>query len=98
MMWDNNDSWANGSGYGGWFMLIGLIVIAVAAVFLVVYLVRQTSRPVAAGAPRVQGYPQSHAQGQVEPRTKESPSDILARRYASGEIEREEYLQKLADL
>ena len=28
----------------------------------------------------------------------ESPKDILKRRYAAGEIEREEYLQKLGDL
>jgi uncharacterized membrane protein len=27
-----------------------------------------------------------------------SPQDILKRRYAAGEIEREEYLQKLGDL
>ena len=28
----------------------------------------------------------------------ETPQDILKRRYAAGEIEREEYLQKLGDL
>jgi len=28
----------------------------------------------------------------------ESPRDIVQRRYASGEIDREEYLQKLKDL
>jgi uncharacterized membrane protein len=94
MMWDNNDSWANGSAFGGWFMLIGLIAIVVAVVFLVVYLVRQTSHPLTAGAQGAQGYSQVHG----APPAQESPRDILTRRYASGEIEREEYLQKLADL
>jgi putative membrane protein len=94
MMWDNNDAWMHGSGAGGWFMFIGLIAIVVAAVLLIVYLVRQTSQPVSAGVHPPQGYPQS----QIVPPAQESPRDILKRRYASGEIEREDYLQRLADL
>ncbi len=94
MMWDFNDSWAHGSAYGGWFMLIGLIAIIAAVVFLVVYLIRQTSHPMGAGVHGAQGY----SQGQIASPAQESPRDILKRRYASGEIEREEYLKKLADL
>lgn len=75
-------------------MFFGLIAIVVAAVLLIVYLVRQTSQPVGAG---VQGAP-GYAQNQLTPPAQESPRDILKRRYASGEIEREDYLQRLADL
>ena len=75
-------------------MFIGLIAIVVAVVFLVVYLARQTSHPVGAGVQGAQGYSQS----QAAPSAQESPREILKRRYAGGEIEREEYVQKLADL
>jgi uncharacterized membrane protein len=94
MMWDYNDSWVHGSTYGGWFMFIGFIAVIVAVVFLVVYLARQTSHPMGAGVQGAQGY----SQGQIAPPGQESPREILKRRYASGEIEREEYLQKLTDL
>ncbi len=55
MMWDNNDSWMHGSGFGGWFMFIGLLAIVVAVVFLIVYLIRQTSQPVGAGVHAASG-------------------------------------------
>ena len=75
-------------------MFIGLLAIVVAVVFLIVYLIRQTSQPVGASVHAPQGYLPS----QVAPPAQESPRDILKRRYASGEIEREEYLRRLADL
>ncbi|HEY5388386.1 MAG TPA: SHOCT domain-containing protein [Thermoleophilia bacterium] len=78
-------------------MGIGMILVLVAVVLLVVYLVRgmtnqrtQTQPPAYYGAPPAQQTP--------EQRGAESPRDIVQRRYASGEIEREEYLEKLKDL
>jgi putative membrane protein len=90
MMW-NDGYWGHGAGWEGWVMLMFMIVfvaaIVVAVVFLVRYLGQQSSgsQTVAAASP---------AQASVP----ESPKDILKRRYAAGEIEREEYLQKLGDL
>jgi len=78
-------------------MGIGMIVVLVAVVLLVVYLVRamttqqaQTHPPGYIAAPP--------AQPSAEQRVVESARDIVQRRYASGEIDREEYLQKLKDL
>ena len=78
-------------------MGIGMIVVLVAVVLLVVYLVRgmtnqqtQTHPPVYYAAPA--------AQQTAERQVVESARDIVQRRYAGGEIDREEYLQKLKDL
>lgn len=100
MMWDRDDSWMHGSAYGEWFMFIGLIAIIAAVVVLVVYLIRQTSQPATRSTPALQGYPAAGVfpPAQSQGPLSETPRDILKRRYANGEIEREEYLQKLADL
>jgi uncharacterized membrane protein len=78
-------------------MGIGMIVVLVAVVVLVVYLVRsmtnqqtQTQPPAYYAAPA--------GQPTAEQRAVESARDIVQRRYAGGEIDREEYLQKLKDL
>jgi len=99
MMSDGNGPWGHGAtwGAGGWLMGIGMIVILVAVVLLVVYLVRSISNQ------RTQMHPPAYyaapsAHPAAEQRTLESPRDIVQRRYAGGEIDREEYLQKLKDL
>ena len=84
-------------------MGLGMIALIALGVVLVVYLVRSTGTP---AAPVTAQYPAQTAQfiaatgqapvAQVQP--AESPRDIVQRRYAGGEIDREEYLQKLADL
>jgi uncharacterized membrane protein len=78
-------------------MGIGMIVVLLAVVLLVVYLVRTTTTQ------QTQTHPPAHyaapqSQPTTEQRALESPRDIVQRRYASGEIDREEYLQKLKDL
>ena len=78
-------------------MGIGMIVILVAVVLLVVYLVRsmtnqQTQTHPAGVLRRAAGAADGGATA------VESARDIVQRRYAGGEIDREEYLQKLKDL
>lgn len=91
MMWDCGDFWSQGFFGGGWLMFFGLILVTVAAVLLVVFLVRQTAPPTGMGAAMAQAPP-------TLPLAPESPREILMRRYASGEVDREEYLQRLSDL
>ena len=78
-------------------MGIGMIVILVAVVLLVVYLVRSMTTQQAQTQPPAH-YVAPTAQQMAEQRAVESARDIVQRRYAGGEIEREEYLQKLKDL
>lgn len=94
MMWNGNGSWGHSAtwGVGGWLVGIGMILIVVAVVLLVVYLVRNTTTHQAPLS-----YYAAPAMGSGHPAV-ESARDIVQRRYASGEIEREEYLRILGDL
>ena len=101
MMW--NDYYGHGAGWEGWLLILLMIVFVVAAVIAVVYLVRYFAPPQAAQPqiPATQIAPPQAAQTATQSATApaaETPQDILKRRYAAGEIEREEYLQKLGDL
>ena len=78
-----NDSWGHGAFWGGWLMFFLMVLFVVVLIVAIVFLIRALGG--ASAARPVAGVP-------------ESPRDILKRRYAAGEIEREEYLQKLADL
>ena len=83
-MWGYGPSWMMGYG-GGWGFMGGIfwIVILVAGIAAVVSLMR--------GRSRGDGYP---------PYEERPPSalNILEQRYAKGEIQRDEYLQKKQDL
>jgi putative membrane protein len=96
MMW-----WWDGGTWGGWgwIGMVVMILFWVAVVVGVVYLVRAVARRPGAGEGQQGpvGGPGSQAPppaGQSRP----DPLRILEERYAKGEIDREEFLQRKADL
>ena len=89
MMWNNNGHW----GSGDWATLALIVIAAIAVIVAIVFLVRYLSRTSgASSASSTAAVPPASASG------PESPKDILKRRYAAGEIDRDEYLQRLGDL
>ena len=81
------DGWGGGGwGAGKWMMLVLAIVFMVAVIVGIVYLVRGLGR--GGSAAGTQGVPGRH----------DSPEDILKRRYAAGEIDREDYESRMHDL
>jgi putative membrane protein len=85
MMWDGY--WGMGGWIGIVFMLVILAAIVVAVVALVHYL----------GAPSDRSRDRTY--GQAPPAACPEPAEeILRRRYAAGEIDRDEYLRRLEDL
>ena len=88
MMWDGNGHWGAG---GEWVMLMFMIVFVVAVIVAIVFLVRYLAQASGGGA-------SSAGVAPAQVNAPESPKDILKHRYAAGEIDREEYLQKLGDL
>ena len=92
-------------------MIAVLVIAVVLIVILVRSMTQQTQTPVAgqyvpaAGAQYgvqsagpAQTTMQTAVQAPFGPVAAETPRDIVQRRYANGEIDREEYVQKLADL
>jgi uncharacterized membrane protein len=106
-MHDWNTYWHGHSLWGDWLMVFLMLVFIVAVIVAIVFIVRALTRrgpttvpaaqaPVdiagtqAPGATTAAAYP-SHA-------GPETPLAILQRRYAAGEIGRDEFLEKLQDL
>ena len=88
MMHDWDRYWDHGLTGTGWLMGVLMILLTVAVIVAIVFLVRG-----------LRGSPASDTTGAGgTPVAPESPQDIVKRRYAAGEIDREEYLQKLKDL
>ena len=88
---------------GSWALVCLLAIVA--AVVLVVLLVRLLSQPHPATADQTRAggeaaaYPSMPEAQVARPSgVTETPREIVQRRYAAGEIDRDEYLQKLADL
>jgi putative membrane protein len=86
MMWNSNGHW----GSGDWATLALVVIAAFAVIVAIVFLVRYLSR--------TGGTSSTAAVAPIAASGPESPKDILKRRYAAGEIDRDEYLQKIGDL
>lgn len=92
MMWRYAGAWGGNYGFGGIGMGIGMIVnllVVAAIIFLVVRLFR--------GGLGCQVNHMGHSHGPVAG-GRQDAVDIVTRRYASGEITREEYHQMMEDL
>ena len=81
MMDWGNDMW----GGGNWIMFLFSIAFLVAVIVGIVFVVRALSGSGTGG---------DH---QVSRRERETAEELVRRRYAAGEIDREEYEQKLRD-
>lgn len=85
MFWSDHDM--TGWGYAG--MVIGMVLFWALIVVGVIALIRYTAGTAGATAPRA--IPQFHPPG-------ESPEQVLATRFARGDIDEPEYRQRLAVL
>jgi len=101
MWWWDGGHWAG----WGWIGIIVMVLFWVAVIVGIVYLVRALARRPGAGegqqgpsgAAGAQTPGQASQAGQAS-QGKSEPLRILEERYARGEIDREEFLQRKADL
>jgi putative membrane protein len=87
MMWNGDGHW----GSGDWATLALIVIAVIAVIVAIVFLVRYLSRTGSTSSASATAVPPAAASG------PESPKDILKRRYAAGEIDRDEYLRMLGD-
>ncbi|MEO8745428.1 MAG: SHOCT domain-containing protein [Candidatus Dormiibacterota bacterium] len=78
-----------GMGFAGLFAMLAVLLLVAGVVVMVIWLIRASGGPASGG--------QSGSRPPGSPNPPESPLDILARRFASGEISAEDY-QKARDL
>ena len=95
MWWWDGGHWAG----WGWIGIIVMVLFWVAVIVGIVYLVRALARRPGAGEGQQgpSGAPGAQAPTQAS-QGKSEPLRILEERYARGEIDREEFLQRKADL
>ena len=96
-------NWWGGGWWGGWVQSIVQIVFWIVVVLLIVWAVRHWGAGGAgqAGPPQPPAPPPSPLQTPPPPSQWTAAEDavsVVKRRYAAGEIDRDEYLQKLSDL
>ena len=89
MPWYWNEAW-----WGGWAMMAGMVVFWVVVVALIVWAVRTWGK----GAWPAPPPPNAQAPPPSQWTAGEDVVSIVKRRYAAGEIDRDEYLQKMSDL
>jgi len=87
-MWEWHDM---GWGAGGWLMILMMVVVVVAVVVALIFLIRAL---VGRDGPNSA----TEAGDELRATAKETPEQLLKRRYVAGEIDREEYLAKRKDL
>ncbi len=81
------NGWGGMGGGGAWLVVLLSIVVVAAVIVGIVFLVRGLGGGGAAGGSTL---PQAGL--------RDSPEDVLKRRYGAGEIDRDEYEKALSDL
>lgn len=85
-MWNDHGVMSHGAGAGSWLTIAALLALVALAIVAIVVLLRLTAQQKSASdLPANAGALEAH-------------KDILKRRYADGEIDREELLERLSDL
>jgi len=87
------NGYVHAAGTDGWPMLLLGILLTVVAVAMIAHVVRSYLRPQSGGA-QASVPPSGASAGQAT----ESPQEILKRRYAAGDIDRELYQEILDEL